>query len=103
MINEIHSFGEVVEKIVIERNKKVNGLIFGEIQKIAKENGIDTKIVINEKAVISALERRIPQKPVTPWDSLTKTPECPYCYHGLLEGQKYCDECGQALDWSDTE
>ena len=72
MTNEIHSFGEVVEKIAIERNKTVDGLISGEIRKIAKENGIDTKIVINEKAIISALEKQIPKKPVTPWDSLTK-------------------------------
>ena len=72
MTNEIHSFGEVVEKIAIERNKTVDGLISGEIRTIAKENGIDTKIVINEKAIISALEKQIPKKPVTPWDSLTK-------------------------------
>ena len=44
-----------VEKIVIERNKKVDNAILGEIQQIAVENGVETKIVMNEKAVAEAL------------------------------------------------
>lgn len=34
----------------------------GEIQQIAVENGIETKIVLNEKNVAEALKKQIPQK-----------------------------------------
>ena len=92
---------EITERIIVERNKTVDNMIIGEIQKIATENGLETKIVINEKAIVSAFKRFTPQKPVIPWDSISKIPQCPNCYHGLLSGQKFCDICGQALDWSE--
>lgn len=53
---------------------------------------------------IQALEKQIPKKP-----DFTEDKEfalCP-CYNGkgLLNKQKYCDNCGQKidLDWSDAE
>ena len=45
----------VVEKIMIERAKKVDSVILGEIQQIAVENGIETKIFLNERNVADAL------------------------------------------------
>lgn len=107
---------EVVEKIIIERDKKVNGLIFGEIQQIAKENGIDTKIVVNEKAIISALEKQMPKKP-TPhkvdvdailigtgyWRKGTTVYICPNCGGFISRTYKHCGDCGQALDWGDSK
>lgn len=53
---------------------------------------------------ISALEKQIPKKP-----DFTEDKEfalCPCCNgKGLLNKQKYCDNCGQkiAFDWSDAE
>lgn len=53
---------------------------------------------------ISALEKQIPKKP-----NFTEDKEfalCPCCNgKGLLNKQKYCDNCGQkiAFDWSDAE
>lgn len=44
-----------IEKIIIERNKTADSAILGEIQKIAVENGVETKIVLNEKNVADAL------------------------------------------------
>ena len=92
---------EITERIFVERNKTVDNMILGEIRKITTENGLDTKIVINEKAVISAFKRFTPQKPVTPRDSVSQIPECPNCCRVLLSGQKFCNGCGQALDWSE--
>lgn len=40
-----------IERISIERAKKVDELILGEITQIAEENGIDTRIVLNEKKI----------------------------------------------------
>ena len=57
----------------------------------------------NEMA-IQALEKQIPKKP-----DFTEDKEfalCPCCNgKGLLNKQKYCDNCGQKidLDWSDAE
>lgn len=53
---------------------------------------------------IKALEKQIPKKP-----DFTEDKEfalCPCCNgKGLLNKQKYCDNCGQKidLDWSDEE
>ena len=50
---------------------------------------------------ISALEKQIPKK-------VTKS-VCPSCHriflfkHGETRKGNYCDNCGQALDWSDAE
>lgn len=51
---------------------------------------------------IQALEKQIPKKP-----DFTEDKEfalCPCCNgKGLLDKQKYCDNCGQKLDWSDVK
>lgn len=53
---------------------------------------------------ISAIEKQVPKKP-----DFTEDKEfalCPCCNgKGLLNKQKYCDNCGQKidLDWSDEE
>lgn len=53
---------------------------------------------------IQALEKQIPKKP-----DFTEDKEfalCPCCNgKGLLNKQKYCDNCGQKidLDWSDND
>ena len=48
-------FGEFVEKIIAERNKEVDSVILGEIKRIAVDNVIETKIILNEKNVVEAL------------------------------------------------
>ena len=103
----MNGFDNLVGQIIIERNKTIDNLIFGEIQKIATEHGIDAKIVLNEKAIVSALEKQIPKKPTHIIDD--DYAECPACGNANFEyginnwGCKFCPDCGQALDWSDTE
>ena len=81
----------VIERIIIERNKKFDSLILGEIRKIATENGIDTIVNLNDKAIVSALEKQIPKKPLQA------------CGHNTNRTMNFCPICGQALDWSDTD
>jgi hypothetical protein len=88
---------EFLEQIIVERNKYVDGIFIGEIQKIATENGICTSIILNEKAIVEALEKHLPRKP---FDNYGKGHFC-CCLHKVSTSQKYCDQCGQALDWSD--
>lgn len=49
--------------------------------------------------VISALEKQIPKKPIN--RKGTTYFHCPVCEGNRLNN--YCADCGQALDWSDTE
>lgn len=72
------------------------------------------------KLAISALEKQIPKKPVIKThkyigsdDDFVNKYHCPVCNslminedtNGFYAGriQKYCDDCGQALDWRETE
>ena len=50
----------MLDKIIIERNKAVDSAVIMEIQKIAVENGIETKFVLNEKNIIDAIKKQIP-------------------------------------------
>ena len=50
-----------------------------------------------------ALEKQIPKKPVNVTRFVNSTSgNCPVC-NGRLLSMNYCQRCGQALDWSDTE
>jgi rubrerythrin len=103
----------MIEKIIIERNKKVDSAILGEIQQIAVENGIETKIVLNEKNVADALRKQIPQKPDYEGDGyddsgnlIYDTWICPNCgdrYEVDYEIHQYCPMCGQRIDWNKGE
>ena len=77
------------------------------------------KIATAREIAISALEKQIPKKPIEDSANLTdfKTFHCPICNKKIVSRvdgewiagspQKYCDDCGQALDFnsngSDTE
>lgn len=54
------------------------------------------------KSAIEAREKQIARKPDSTEDK--EFALCPCCNgKGLLNKQKYCDNCGQKLDWSDEE
>ena len=52
------------------------------------------------KMAIQALEKQIPKKPKT--DDRYVMYICPRC-NEFIKINKYCMNCGQKLDWSDTE
>lgn len=62
-------------------------------------------------AVIKALEKQIPKRAISIYKGNYKCPTCGnyiditdddlYIYE--IEPPKYCDECGQALDWESGE
>ena len=53
-----------------------------------------------ESTIIDALEKQIPKKPKRRKD--TTYTFCPCCDSGNLQND-YCTDCGQKIDWSDTE
>lgn len=99
-----------IEQIAIERAKALDRAIVGEIQEIALEHGIEKKIVLNEDFIVSALNKQIPKKPVSTTHNLLNGFSCPNCglkilfedKQGFITGnkQRYCDNCGQKIDWS---
>ena len=98
----------MIEKITIERRKKVESAIFGEIRQIAIENGIETKIILIENIIEDALRKQIPQKPDFEGDGyddsgnlIYDTWICPNCgdrYELDYEIHTYCPMCGQRID-----
>ena len=63
-----------------------------------------------EDLAIKALEKQIPKSPTLDivYPSGIRSYKCPVCEKGCLVRTdlyypKYCSNCGQALDWSDTE
>lgn len=50
------------------------------------------------KLVIQALEKQIPKKPKSEGEFF-RIQRCPACEKVIGFSQKYCDGCGQKLDW----
>lgn len=99
-INVVNKF---VEKIVVEHSEKVDGLLFGEIQRMATDEGFETKITLYKSTIMDALRKQIPQKPLD--IPLEAWLYCPSCGGKLDDREKkdYCADCGQKIDWSDAE
>lgn len=89
---------ESISQVYIKWRKDIDNAILGEIKQKAIENGIKTEYVLNEKAIISALEKQIPKKP-----SETDKARCIHCGCVVKRDERFCHNCGQALDWSDTQ
>lgn len=76
-------------------------------------NGIFKDKIEAFDVAISALEKQIPKKVELEGDGYDEngnliydTGYCPNCRHIFevdYDATKHCPECGQALDWSDTE
>ena len=52
---------------------------------------------------INAIEKQIPKKPKEKDCIGFNTLACPGCEMALYLYEPYCDNCGQAIDWSDEE
>ncbi|MDD3338448.1 MAG: hypothetical protein PHS82_06275 [Lachnospiraceae bacterium] len=85
------------EKVIIQN-------LHGRGKKDAEEVEFDFDRAIN------ALEKQIPKKPIErnyeepgekPYIKHTCPAGCKITLHGVEYGQKYCQKCGQRLDWSE--
>lgn len=77
----------------------------------------ERNIKVNTKKIAEAVEKQIPQKvrylqPLTidtvvgglkTNKSASIITECPNCRNRARKNNKYCNECGQKLDWSDDD
>lgn len=91
----------VTDKIVVEMAEKYDNIIAAEIAKAARAAGASDVTVLNKKAIVEALMKQRPEK--------VKNGTCPRCHRiflfrvGEVAKGGYCDNCGQAIDWSGTE
>ena len=102
----------ITNKIMIEQVEKIDNEICERIKDIAILNGIDEVYVIDRNAILSALEKQIPKKPMGIYDENEHHIKdeddlyepalfgvCPVCNQEVQDGMIYCSFCGQALDW----
>ena len=56
------------------------------------------------RTAIEALEKQVPKAPVLPDNIMTLVPMyfCPVCSEMVRTLKNYCSNCGQALDWEDS-
>ena len=98
-----------INEVCIKWQKDLDNAILGEIKRKAIEHGIKTEYLLNEKAIINALEKQIPKKPTKINEEYNPERgiwvvdyECPSCGNPYAD-DSYCSCCGQALDWGDGE
>ena len=79
-------------------------MIVGEvIEKVKKQESIVKSLEQDERHIIlMALEKMIPKKRI---DGKTHKHigyyQCPACGGLLTTNKKFCEDCGQAIDWSE--
>lgn len=94
---------KLIKQLADDYNEAIAEIRFNMSTIGLKENSVK-RVVKARDLAIKALEKQIPKKP-----DFTEDKEfalCPCCNgKGLLNKQKYCDNCGQKidLDWSDAE
>ena len=107
-----------------EAKAKIKKLLMAEIDKLPSHYDADideqvftstakvNELLVLNKIVCGALEKQIPKTPNYEgdgyWDGelVYDTWICPNCgkdYEVDYDDYKYCPECGQAIDWSDSE
>ncbi len=93
--NLVHS---VTQKVVTQFVDDFDDHIISQIANTARENGISELVVLNKTTIMDALKKQMPKKPV----NLAKNElygNCAVCGKVVHIGERYCDQCGQALDW----
>lgn len=95
----------IAEQIAVRSVEQIEDAIVREITHMALEEGIDRVYLLDKKNIVSALDKQIPKKVnislkgTTDWNTKCHCPNC----HSMVSHGKYCSNCGQALDWSDSE
>ncbi len=101
-----NTVAQITSKAMIKVAEQIDDAIFNEIVAIAHSEGIDDVYLLDKKNIISALEKQIPKKPNNKelvnggfaWQWV-----CPNCCSVKITTEKpFCDDCGQALDWGDS-
>ena len=109
----------LANEIAVKMAEKYDTFIADQIAMEARAEGISDLTVLNKTAILDALKKQIPQKPIfvdtrfrnhgrsiADGCSISKCYKCPnpncmsHIFH-VWDSEKYCVHCGQALDWED--
>lgn len=88
----------VIDKIVVQMAEKYDNAVAAEIANAARAAGASDVTVLNKVAIMEALDKQSPKKPV----GLAKNElygKCAVCGQVIHVGNRYCDQCGQKIDW----
>lgn len=100
--------GSVTSEIAVKMVERYEDAVVNQIAMEAKLAGVSDCTVLNKTAILEALEKQIPQQPDLEADGYSDgelvydTGYCPRCrkdYEIEYHKPKYCENCGQALDW----
>lgn len=103
--------GSVTTEIAVKMAERYEDAVVNQIAMEAKLAGVADCTVLNKAAIIEALEKQMPQRPDLEADGYSDgelvydTGYCPRCrkdYEIEYHKPKYCENCGQALDWGDA-
>jgi hypothetical protein len=90
----------ITQKIMVESVENVDDLLLSEIIKTAKEKDATFLFILNKEYIYNALDKQRAKK-VKQYKDFVTIKQCPVCDHELIYGSKYCDQCGQKLDWEE--
>jgi hypothetical protein len=104
--------GTVTQKILVDSVENLEDAMVSEICKIAREKGVTTLVLLEKQKIAEALEKATAKKvkrttrliksstPNIP-DRYQESIACPSCLVPTSMVYKYCDQCGQKLDWGE--
>ena len=90
--------GSVTSEIAVKMAERYEDAVVKQIAMEAKLAGVADCTVLNKAAILEALGKQTPKEPV----ELAKSElygRCAVCRKVVHVGERYCDQCGQALDW----
>lgn len=95
----------ITEKLYVSLVDKEDEAIIQAITEYAKEQGFTELVLIDKEFIREAIEKRIP-KEIEVWNGQCSCPNCLYLFgpdarrKDLIRLKiRFCQNCGQALDW----
>lgn len=93
--------GSIQNEIAVRMAEKYEDFVVKQIAMEARAEGVSDLTVLNKEAILNAIKKQIPQKPVDK-DDWKVYGHCLVCRKLVHIGEDYCDQCGQAIDWEEA-
>lgn len=103
-----NGIAQMTSKICVQMAEQYDEAVIAEIANAARACGVSDCVVLNKKAIMDALMKQVPQQPDLEGDGYSDgelvydTGYCPRCHQDYeieYHTPKYCENCGQAIDW----
>ena len=100
--------GSLTSEIAVKMAERYEDAVVKQIAMEAKLAGVAECTVLNKAAILDAIQKRTPKKPIR--ESLADR-ACPNCdayipfdalNDDIADAPKFCKDCGQSLDWEEA-